>query len=501
MFHRNVSTKTLFEAFQHQVESRPDATALLLDSQSNVPMRCSWKELAAVVKLAAASIVHQFDHDKPEQNCITHLSSNCDADVVIALAALALGVAEAPLDERLAKTEIQRRRNMIGGVWLDDEFKSEITSALLKPADQRTNIDTHDLVVSSQSGESSRKDRPSPENTASLILWTSGTTSEPRAVLLSAAGQFANATAKLNAVPQFESEIRLTVLPLSHAYARTCDFGTWLLSGCTLAVCLGYQGMLRRLERVKPNLINAVPSMASRMLREKPRNLNRLRLLGCGGAPLDSSDFERWDSQGVTVIQGYGLTEAGPVICSATPSNAAPNLVGNPVDGWETRLEDGQLHVRGSHTMLGYLKQADATAQRMTTDGWLATGDLVELDGTTGQFRILGRMDDVIILPSGQKIHPSAIEREMELIHGIQHAMLTYHQDKLQLWLNLSDETGLETVENEARKVLANQPYAIRCKIQSFHPNLSMESGELTPKGTIRRGRIMQKRFYDHAGS
>ena len=147
-------------------------------------------------------------------------------------------------------------------VWLDDEFKSEITSALLKPADQRTNIDTHDLVVSSQSGESSRKDRPSPENTASLILWTSGTTSEPRAVLLSAAGQFANATAKLNAVPQFESEIRLTVLPLSHAYARTCDFGTWLLSGCTLAVCLAKAYH----ERVKPNLIEAVPSMA-RMLR------------------------------------------------------------------------------------------------------------------------------------------------------------------------------------------------------------------------------------------
>ena len=191
------------------------------------------------------------------------------------------------------------------------------------------------------------------------ILWTSGTTSEPRAVLLSAAGQFANATAKLNAVPQFESEIRLTVLPLSHAYARTCDFGTWLLSGCTLAVCLGYQGMLRRLERVKPNLINAVPSMASRMLREKPRNLNRLRLLGCGGAPLDSSDFERWDSQGVTVIQGYGLTEAGPVICS----NAIKCCTQS---GWKPRRWMGN-EARGRpatcswlHTMLGYLKQADA---------------------------------------------------------------------------------------------------------------------------------------------
>ena len=81
--------------------------------------------------------------------------------------------------------------------------------------------------------------------------------------------------------------------------------------------------------------------------------------------------------------------------------------------------------------------------------------------------------------------NPSISDRaEMELIHGIQHAMLTYHQDKLQLWLNLSDETGLETVENEVRKVLANQHYAIRCKI-SVHPNLSMESGELTPKGTI----------------
>ncbi len=491
-----MSPRTLYEAFQHQVQSRPDATALLLDAAANVSCPCSWHELSIVVNRVAERIENQLNRDPNLARRVTHLSDNRDVDIVVALASLALGTTEAPLDRRIESSELVRRRTLIGGVWLDDQFKERLTSELFELVSQRSNSETGRLTAQKNNESACSSPRARPAEAASLILWTSGTTGKPLAVLLSADGQFANAAAKLKAVPQTQSDLRLTVLPLSHAYARTCDFGTWLLSGCTLAVCLGYQSMLRRLEQLEPHLINTVPAMAARMLREKPQNLDHLRLLGCGGAPLDCSAFGEWQSWGVTVIQGYGLTETGPVISSATPSNAAPGLVGKPVDGWETAIENGQLLVRGPHAMLGYLGQPEVTQTRMSPDGWLATGDLAERDSTTQQFRILGRMDDVIVLASGRKLHPAVIERDVEQIDGIDHALLHY-QEKLQLWLNLENEIQLESVKHEVSQVLAKQPTPIRCEFKVFHPRLSIESGELTAKGTIRRGHVIQQRLID----
>ena len=97
------------------------------------------------------------------------------------------------------------------------------------------------------------------------------------------------------------------------------------------------------------------------------------------------------------MIQGYGLTETSPVICSAGPGNAAPGLVGGFVEGWEHQIRDGRLWVRGPHLMLGYWGDPLATKARLDSDGWFDTGDLVELDAAFGQLRILGRADDVIV--------------------------------------------------------------------------------------------------------
>src|SRR5690606_21302345 len=86
-----------------------------------------------------------------------------------------------------------------------------------------------------------------------------------------------------------------------------------------------------------------------------PPELSRLQLLGCGGAALPAEAFAAFAERGVSVIQGYGMTEASPVICSASPDNAQPQRVGPLVDGWESRVEaDGRLWVRGDGVMLGY---------------------------------------------------------------------------------------------------------------------------------------------------
>ncbi len=494
-----MSKNSLYQAFQHQAHSRPDAPALLLDASGNPACKCSWRTLSNVVDRVADRIARRVS-TATTRRCITHLSDNCEADIVIALASLKLGLTEAPLDSRIEIAELRRRRIYLGGIWVDDRFKDQIAADLIAATGCLPTDESSDIPQSSSANDCHLDQLTQPAEKASLILWTSGTTSEPLAVELSAYSLHANASAKLKAVPQEQSDIRLTMLPLSHAYARTCDFGTWLLSGCTLAVCLGYQNMVRRLTNLQPSLINTVPAVAIRMLQETPNNLDNLRLLGCGGAPLDPDSFMKWSARGVTVIQGYGLTEAGPVISSATPTNARPGLVGEPVEGWEIAITQGQLFVRGPHVMLGYSGQQESTQQRLTDDGWLATGDLVERDRKTQQFRVLGRVDDVIVLASGRKIYPAAIERDIEQINGIQHALL-HHRENLELWLNLEAETDFASVKKEALQVLAGQPATRNCTIHFFQPALSIEAGELTAKETIRRGRIVEKRLSDHAGS
>ena len=494
-----MSDNSLYEAFQHQVHSRPDAVALLLDSPGSQACRCSWHALSVVVDRTASRLA-TLTSNTTSRHCITHSSANSDPDIVIALASLKLGLTEAPLDSRIGEDELLRRRTYLDGIWVDDQFKQQIASELIEATDRSSTYESSHNTCSNPMPAGSASNPQPPSEKASLILWTSGTTSEPLAVQLSAESLHSNASAKLRAVPQEQSDVRLTMLPLSHAYARTCDFGTWLLSGCTLAICLGYQNMLRRLQEVKPSLINTVPAIASRMLHDSLQSIDKLRLLGCGGAPLDHTSFTEWSVRGVTVIQGYGLTEAGPVISSATPSNAMPGLVGEPVAGWEIAIKQGQLFVRGPHSMLGYLKQPEATQTRMTDDGWLATGDLVERDRKTQQLKILGRVDDVIVLASGHKIYPATIEREIEQIDGIQHALL-HHGGSLQLWLNLDAKTTLAMIQSEALQVLTKQSATAHCTLHYFQPALSVEAGELTAKETIRRGNIIENRLSDYAGS
>ncbi|MGB7325449.1 MAG: AMP-binding protein [Rubripirellula sp.] len=325
---------------------------------------------------------------------------------------------------------------------------------------------------------------------AALILQTSGTTSTPKGVVLTHTNLLGNAAAKLTAVPQSTDDVRLTVLPLSHAYARTSDFGTWLVSGCTLAVTLGFDGLCDFAPVVRPTLMNVVPSIAYRLLDSgtdlTAMGLGRLRLLGCGGAPISAVTFEQFKRMGITVIQGYGLTETGPVICSATPENAAAGLVGDFVDGWQHEIRDGELFVRGPHVMHGYWNDEPATRAKVDSDGWLRTGDLVDRDDETGQLRILGRVDDVLVMDNGRKISPSSIQRDLEQLAGVHHAMLVW-RGRLECWID-----G-ELAEDAIRKVLSQNPHCRHATLHRFDPPLSIERAELTAKGTIRRNAIMAR--------
>ena len=465
-----------------RAETKDLRPALLAQSGNKTYDWLNWVELGVAVERASRWIENRLKSDGSAEQRVGYVSDNSPTNVIVALACMNLGTIEFPFDHRLPVQEIHRRWSEIDGLWID---LSEIESHLSREENEPIAL-------------LDRSDNINPDST-SLVLWTSGTTGTPKGVTLSHRNLAGNAAAKLKAAPQSREDRRLCVLPLCHGYARTCDLGGWLISGCSLAVALGYRGIERFAPIVQPTLMNLVPSLASRLLRDtKTKGLDHLRMIGCGGAGLSETDYYSWTrDRSVSVIQGYGLTETSPVICSATPDRSSAGLVGDFVQDWEHKIISQQLFVRGPHVMQGYWNDPGSTNAKIDSEGWLATGDLAEVDQATGQIRILGRADEVIVLPNASKIHPERIERIINTIPCVRYSMLI-KREKLELWIDAQFESPSQ--ELEKKSILIDAEEIVRCNIPSndcdvkFFSN-SLQGDELTSKGTIRRNQIKKNRF------
>ncbi len=475
----------------------PHAPALLCeatgcgDAATESLVELSWSQLAARVRRLAIEL--QSAGFSPGDRLV-HASGNSCQGVLVALASLARGLIEVPLDPLLDGPAQKRLAQQVEGRWLSKSLAAA-AGAAADPDPAAAN----ELL---QASASHNPDAPA------LILFTSGTGGKSKAVTLSRRNLASNAAAKLQAVPQSPDDVRVCLLPICHAYARTCDLGTWLLSGCSLAITSGWDGWQRVAPQVRPTLVNLVPSVALRLLGQWPAptagqaaeplppELSRLHLLGCGGAALPAEAFAAFAQRGVIVIQGYGMTETSPVICSASPDNARPQRVGRPVAGWQTRVAaDGRLWVRGEGVMLGYWNDPEETARRIV-DGWLDTGDLVEVDPRDGQYRILGRVDDRITLSNARKVHPGPIEQRVLGLSGVLHALLIPNDRHLELWIDVLPELRQrDDWEQQIGQCLADlpawqQPRQVRVLARS----LAEFPGLLTRKGSPVRQAVIAHR-------
>lgn len=262
---------------------------------------------------------------------------------------------------------------------------------------------------------------------AAAILYTSGTTGDPKGVVLAHANLVANAEAIVDgfrgptqdAVPH---DRRLNLLPLSHIFARTCDLYCWLVGGGELALADSPQTAVADCGEFQPTILNAVPYFYERAMRrvvesgaaDLPGMLpkifgGRLRHACSGGAPLPDGVAKFFNERGVRLTQGYGLTETSPVITMNVPHAARDGTVGRPPRGVEVRIAaDGEVLTRGPHVMSGYWRRPDETSA-VLLDGWFHTGDLGELDAD-GYLRITGRKKELIVTTGGKKIVPSVVE-------------------------------------------------------------------------------------------
>jgi long-chain acyl-CoA synthetase len=285
-------------------------------------------------------------------------------------------------------------------------------------------------------------------DTLAEIVFTSGTTGEPKGAMLSHGNLVASATAMTQVLPFNERDRLLSVLPLSHLYEQVLGFLGPLLVGASIVYPVSRQPsvLIRTFRDYRVSILLIVPQ-GLRLLdaaierkvdqagqrrqferlhllaRRAPRWLRRLlfrpvlaefggrlHTVGVGASALDVDVARRWTEMGVDVLQGYGATEMGPVVSFTRPERNVLGTVGEPIPGVEVRIAgDGEILARGPGRFAGYWQNPQATAEAIDADGWYHTGDLGALT-PDGMLTFRGRKKDMLALPDGQKVYPEDVE-------------------------------------------------------------------------------------------
>jgi long-chain acyl-CoA synthetase len=356
------------------------------------------------------------------------------------------------------------------------------------------------------------------------IIYTSGTTGQPKGVMLTQGNLASNAQGVLEAFGSKRHDHRLNVLPLSHIYARTCDWYVSIIAGTQMAIAESRDSVMEDLQLIRPNVINAVPYFYDKLRRvleekglaEQPGALVTLlgggiEMCNSGGAALPDHVFDYYERQGVKLRQGYGLTETSPVITLSTEETYRRGSAGKVIPGVELKIaEDGEILTRGPHVMAGYYHDPAGTAE-VLQDGWLHTGDLGRFDGD-GFLIITGRKKELIVTALGKNVAPVHIEgllssqpliaQAMVVGDGRNYlaALIVPNPDALRALIvaeKIAVRSPAEALTHPA--VLAHYEERIRVALASLSASEQVrrfvllprgflpEQGELTPKLSLRR--------------
>ncbi|MFO1417086.1 MAG: AMP-binding protein [Methylotetracoccus sp.] len=285
-----------------------------------------------------------------------------------------------------------------------------------------------------------RVSEQTPPDAIAEIIFTSGTTGDPKGVMLSHGNLLANLASIGAAVPIKPDDHVLNLLPLFHVFGQMTGILGPLAGGCAISYVGAptSRAIVDALRTTPVTHLIAIPEVLNAMMDRIEARLGRmpgwmraalrarirarvsptLRTIVCGGAPLDAELEEKWWALGIEVLQGYGLTETSPVVAANTPEAHRIGTVGRPLPGVDVRIaDDGEILVRGANVMQGYFRNPEATAE-VVRDGWFHTGDGGELD-PDGYLRVFGRRKYMILGPSGENVFPEDIEAELNREDGI----------------------------------------------------------------------------------
>lgn len=408
-----------------------------------------------------------------------------------------------------------------------------------------------------------------PQNISSddvhTIIYTSGTTGDPKGVMLTHKNLVFNTESAKRNVDIDQKDRFFSFLPLSHAFERMAGYYAPIFSGSSVYFARSKETIIDDIKKAKPTMINSVPRIFDKiygrvfdnideasefkkkiffkglrlsvlkrkqelsffskilyyildfMVLKKLRAIlgGRLRLAISGGASLDLKVMRFFNNLGINIIEGYGMTEASPIIAVNRPNDFRPGTVGNAVDCNDVVIANNkEILVRGTNVMKGYYKADELTKEVIDSNGWLHTGDLGFID-RDGFISIIGRAKDVIVLSTGKNIFPETIENTLNesryinqsMVYGDNHkhisALIVPNFDQLKKWceqhsikFDLGDERIRDFYEQKINQRL--KEHAKVEQIGSFKllsEEFSQENGFLTPTLKLKRYKILSK-FY-----
>ena len=365
------------------------------------------------------------------------------------------------------------------------------------------------LPLSLQQGEGEKAARESfslpwtalsePDNDdTAVIIYTSGTTGSPKGVMLSYANLMANVRSVSQDVPIYNDRRRaLVLLPLHHVLPLMGSLIAPLYMGAGIAICPSLSGadIMETLNRGKVAIIIGVPRLWQTLYRTMKQRIDahfltrflfwlcekaqsralsrfifksiRTKMGGhitycvSGGAALDLEIGKGLKTLGLDVLEGYGMTEAAPVIAFTRPDDIRPGCAGKALPAVQCELRNGELYAKGRNIMQGYYHRPEETAA-VLQDGWLRTGDLATID-KDGHITITGRTKEIIVLSNGKNVNPAELEYRLEkFTEQVKEAAVLPDGDKLCAILVPQAEwaKGKDDAEQEERlKEEVLQPY------------------------------------------
>jgi len=507
--------KTIHQAFSESVEKHADRQALMYKKEGEY-QPITYRKLAEMVDAVAAGM-QQIGIKKGDRIAI--ISYNRPEWAISDLATLKIGGIVIPIYNTPGHPmPVSAIRYIINDsqtrlLFIENNDLYSVVKDAIKDMPSVEKIVLFDAEESSSEaylqfddlkkfGEKLEAEIISPDDIATIV-YTSGTTGEPKGVMLTHRNIVSNAFAAIKHCGFTQDDSVLSYLPLAHMLERTCDYYCVLFAGG----CIGYAERMetaaKDADQIRPTFVLAVPraiekvyAVATKKVEESSplrkgllnaalKNLNelanrkyrglkvpiglkircgilnklvaskfqklcggRIRLIVSGGAPLNRQIAKVFYILGFNIVEGYGLTETSPVVACNTVDDNCLGTVGRPLPEVEVRIgNDSEILVRGPNVMKGYYNKPDETAKAIDKGGWFHTGDQGTFDNK-GHLKITGRIKEIIVTSGGKNIAPAPTEAKISMSSFVDQVMLFGDQKKYCVALVVPDQQVIEEFAN-----------------------------------------------------